>query len=344
MNNPFSLSFGKEPESMINRNSQNDEIIESFLSKNPAYQVCILTGVRGSGKTVELTCLSNVFRKNKDWIVIDLNPERDLLLALAAELSHHKECIQIFKDAKINVSVFGFSIEVDGQPPITDVCIALDRMIQKLTQKGKKVLIAIDEIYTNKEMKQFANEFQIWMRRNYNVFLIMSGLYENVYDLQNEKSLTFLYRAPKIEMKPLNINLVASNYQKIFNLDYKQSFEMAKVVNGYPFAYQVLGYLCFRNQTNWKNVLPEFDMYLEEYVYEKIWSELSQKDKDILYAMTHSNSLKVEDIRKEIDMKSNDFTVYRKRLMKKGVLRSPSYGYLEFSLPRFKEYVARSRW
>ena len=37
--NPFSLSFGKEPISLINRSMQTAEIIETFEDANPAYQV-----------------------------------------------------------------------------------------------------------------------------------------------------------------------------------------------------------------------------------------------------------------------------------------------------------------
>ena len=50
--NPFSLSCGKEPISLINRSMQTAEIIETFEDENPAYQVCMITGVRGSEKTV----------------------------------------------------------------------------------------------------------------------------------------------------------------------------------------------------------------------------------------------------------------------------------------------------
>ena len=41
-NNPFSLSFGKEPVSLINRNVQSYEIIDTFEDENPTYQVCII--------------------------------------------------------------------------------------------------------------------------------------------------------------------------------------------------------------------------------------------------------------------------------------------------------------
>lgn len=68
--NPFSLSFGKEPVSLINRNVQSYEIIDTFEDENPAYQVCMITGVRGSGKTVMLTEINKTFVAEDDWIVM----------------------------------------------------------------------------------------------------------------------------------------------------------------------------------------------------------------------------------------------------------------------------------
>ena len=67
-------------------------------------------------------------------------------------------------------------------------------------------------------MKVFANAFQIFVRQDLPVYLIMTGLYENIYELQNQKSLTFLYRAPKIQLQPLNIGTMTENYQKVFEL------------------------------------------------------------------------------------------------------------------------------
>ena len=82
MTNPFSLSFGKEPLSFIERGRQSREIIDGFSEDNPSCQVYMITGVRGSGKTVMLTDIAKHFRKEKDWFVVDLSPERDLLQML----------------------------------------------------------------------------------------------------------------------------------------------------------------------------------------------------------------------------------------------------------------------
>lgn len=342
MKNPFSLTFGKEPLSMISRSMQETEILDAFTDENPPYQVCMITGVRGAGKTVSLTAISNALRKNSNFLVIDLNPERDMLQALAAELSNRAELLELFRDAKINLSFLGFGLEIDGVPPITDVAVAIDRMLGRLSKTGKRILITVDEAAPNSFVREFASQFQIYMRRDYPVFLLMTGLYENIYELQNEKTLTFLYRAPKLELKPLNMTLIAEKYRMVFHLSQEDALAMAKATGGYPFAYQALGYLCFRNECEWKEILPEYDATLEEFVYEKIWSETSEQDKKVLKAISLSSATKVETIRKMINMSSNAFAVYRNRLIRKGLVVSRQYGHLNFALPRFREFVLRN--
>ena len=50
--NPYTLTFGKSPEQIIERLSQMNEVISTFRNEPPAQQAYIITGVRGSGKTV----------------------------------------------------------------------------------------------------------------------------------------------------------------------------------------------------------------------------------------------------------------------------------------------------
>lgn len=203
-------------------------------------------------------------------------------------------------------------------------------------------MVTIDEVSSNQNIKEFAAQFQIFMRKNYNVFLLMTGLYENIYELQNQDTLTFLYRAPKIEMSPLNRGMIMHKYQEIFALDDEHALKMAKLTCGYPFAFQLLGYLCFKQKTTYDKVLNEFEAYLEDFVYDKIWSELSELDRNVLIAMAGISQTKVEDIRKQLNISSGNFSIYRKRLLKKGIVQATKYGHLGFVLPRFKEFVLRN--
>lgn len=341
MNNPFSLSFGKEPQNIIKRGLQHNEIIETFKAINPMHQVYMITGIRGAGKTVTLTTIAHELAATKNWIVLNLSPERNLLDSMAASIRSRNEIIDFIRTTKISLSALGLGIQLGGTNPITDSVVFLNKALEKLTADNKRVLITIDEVVSNENIREFVSQFQIFMRENYNVFLLMTGLYENIYNLQNEKTMTFLYRAPKIELDPLSLPLIADSYRKVFEISQEDAMSMAKVTKGYPFAFQVLGYLCYKNNTTYENVLPEFDTYLEDYVYEKIWSEMSDLDKKIAMAIGKS-STKVADIREHIGIDSNKFNVYRKRLLKKGIIRSASYGHLEFVLPRFQEFVNRN--
>lgn len=344
MQNPFTLSFGKEPLSFISRDYQNQEIIDNFSSENPGYQACIITGVRGSGKTVSMTNISNELSKDKKWIVVNLNPERNLLVQLAAELGNRKGLIELFRDAKINLSVLGLGLEIDGIPPLTDMVVALRKMLEKLTKAGKNILITVDEVSSTPQFREFASQFQIFVRENLNVFLIMTGLYENISTIQNSKNLTFLYRAPKLELKPLNYVLMANKYKEVFGLTDENAMAMAKETKGYSFAFQALGYICWQKNKQWYEVLPEYDAKLEDFAYEKIWIELSNKEQSVIKAMCLLNESKVETkveaIREKAAMDSNTFNVYRKRLVKGGIISPTSYGHLELALPRFKEFVS----
>ena len=127
----------------------------------------------------------------------------------------------------------------------------------------------------------------------------------------------------------------------IFDLDMEKAGEMTGLTKGYPFAFQVLGYLSWENKgiKTIEQILPEYDQYLEEYVYGKIWSELSEWDRKILIEMSVSRETKVKNIRDSIGMKSELFSVYRERLKRKGILNTSKYGEVSFALPRFAEFV-----
>lgn len=51
-------------------------------------------------------------------------------------------------------------------------------------------------------------------------------------------------------------------------------------------------------------ILPKYDQYLDEYVYSKIWSELSELDKKIVTEMSLGRETQVKALRERLDMKS----------------------------------------
>lgn len=337
--NPYTLVFGKEPPLLISRMAQTELILETFLGEPASQQLFMITGVRGSGKTVFMTELAKRFREEDNWIVVDLNPDRDLLTALASKLSSENSLARIFQRAKINLSFFGFGLEVSGAAPITDIETALSHMLESLQKQNKKILITIDEVVSTPEIREFTSAFQIFLRQDLPVYLLMTGLYENIHKLQNEKTLTFLYRAPKIELTPLNLGAIADNYARTLSVDLERARKMAKLTRGYPFAFQVLGYFAWEKSDDWENVIRDFRQYLDEYVYEKIWSELSVTDRKVVYALAKTPDGKISAIREILNYDTNQFNPYRRRLIRKGIITGDDRGYIYFTLPLFEYFV-----
>ena len=170
----------------------------------------------------------------------------------------------------------------------------------------------------------------------------MTGLYNNIDNLQNRKDLTFLHRTPKFILGSLNLNRIAGTYKKIFHLTETAAQDMANLTGGYSFAFQVLGYFTWENDKKLNNeVLKKYDDYIAEYSYDKIYSELSPNEKKIvkIYGKFSSKAIKTADILKESGFSSEIFNVYRQRLIRKGVVATAGYGYSRLVLPRFDIFL-----
>lgn len=338
--NPYTLMFGREPLQTIPREVQINEVVSSLISEPFTPDLYMISGLRGSGKTVFMTEIGKKIQESEDWIVIELNSSGELMKDLAAALASENYLAQMFKTAKINLSLFGIGLEVEGSVAVSNIQTALTKMLETLKKHNKKLLVCIDEVTVSNEMKLFAGAFQIFIRQDLPISLIMTGLHKNIDSLKNTENLTFLYRAPRIELPPLNLSSIATNYRSVLGVSHEDSLAMAKVTRGYSFAFQVLGYFTWENgKKDYKAVLPQVRNYLEDSVYIKVWSELSAEDKRFLKVVIDSGSGKAEDIKSLLRIDNGRYSVYRSRLIKNGILNGDKHGYVSVTLPLFEEFV-----
>ena len=214
MQNPFTLTFGKSPLEPVERPVQTNEIVDAFTAESVNQQMFIITGVRGSGKTVMMTEIARRLREKENWVVIEHNAS-------------------------------------------------------------------------------------------------------------NSKA----------------VKIIINKYKNIFGTDRDTAEKMAELTKGYPFAFQVLGYLTWNHSGHYEVVIDEYEQYLSEFVYDKIWSELSQKDRIVARGIAETESGKIKEIREHLGMETNEFNPYRKRLIKKGIVSGETRGYVFFTLPLFERYV-----
>ena len=350
MQNPFTTTFSKNPENSYIYTDRTKEILENFYYDNPSESVYKITGVRGSGKTVILAKIEEELRKEeyvkKGWLVFDINPSRDLLIQIASMLVKEGFGKKTTKGKSLSISAsflgtggsVGFSSEKDNA--FFDIGVEIEEMLTLVQKKKKKILIGIDEVSKTKEMVQFASEFGKWLRANYPVYLICTGLYENIMEVSNVKNLTFFRRAVTVKTEPLSFVRMSEMYRRLLKVDLGEGQEMAKITMGYAYAFQELGSLYFRKKNNEKlaDLISELKSELYAYSYEKIWKELTEEDKFLVKLITEKKEYKREEVIKLMGEKAGNYSMYRDRLIKRGILESRQ-AYISFALPFFGEYI-----
>ncbi len=337
--NPFTVIFGVEPKSMIPRDNEFMGVVSVFESDNPMTYGYVITGVRGCGKTVLMTALQNYFAQKDNWFVLRLNPDIDLFESAVSQLGQYIS-LESEQITEVSFSVAGFGAGVSHKT-FSDNETILRKMLMYAKKKNKKVLIAIDEASNTRSIKTFAHSFQAFIGENLPLFLLMTALPENFSALSNAKNGTFLRRLPRIKLEELNSYLVVEKYKEIFEVSEDEAIALAKIVQGYPYAFQLLGALLWESgKTSVDDkMLVKLDGMLYEGAYSIIWNHLTDKEKSIVIGIAKSESIEVKDIRNILDLQPNQFSPYRKKLIDYGLINDSSYGRIEFSLPRFRNFV-----
>ena len=339
MPNPYTLVFGAPPTEVVERTAQAESIISSFDQEVPANPINLVTGIRGSGKTVFITGIAERLQKKDNWIIVNLNAQRDMLQSLAAKLDSNRYLNRIFREAEINLQAFGIGVGIKGVPSITDIEEALILMLRRIEKEKKHVLITVDEVTNSKDMRIFASTFQIFLRERLPVCLLMTGLYKHIDQLRNADGMTFLERAPRTVLSPLRYDEMSRKYKETLLIRDDEANRLSALTKGYAFAFQTVGYYAFEFPDDSSLALEKSKEYLYEFAYRKIRSELSPTDRKVALAIARVPSGEISQIRKLLGYSTNEFNPYRNRLIKSGVILGPQPGFVEFALPWFGEYL-----
>ena len=353
MQNPFVTTYSKIPDSSYIPTEQTKEIVENFMYDIPAESVYKITGVRGSGKTVLLAKVEEEIlelsgdEKTGKWIVYRISPSRDMLQQLLAYLAKDfsgskgngkKKVSGVNLSGSIMGTGAGIGITSETDDRYFDVGTEINEFLEKAKNAGRKILVGIDEVSRTKEMEIFVAEFGKWLRAKYPIYLVCTGLYENIEQLYNVPNLTFFRRATTIMTSPLNFVKMSEMYRKRLGVDRSKAKELAEITDGYAYAFQELGVISFKHK-DWslEELEDELKTELYAYAYEKIWEELSAGDRALVKLLTNKDEYTKAEVTSRME-KPQNYAVYRDRLIKRGILRKRQ-GFIGLALPYFREYV-----
>ena len=146
--NPFTIIFGIEPDSMIPRNAEYNQVISDFTSSSPVSSAYVITGVRGCGKTVLMTSIQNHFSKQGDWITLRLNPDLDLYESSISQLSEHISIkSEIITEASVSFAGIGGGVArrslSDNETLLKKMLIEAKKKTLPIQKRSMKSLLTV---------------------------------------------------------------------------------------------------------------------------------------------------------------------------------------------------------
>ncbi len=350
---PFARTPGVAGKAYID-NGIADEIINNFCNEDSSKYVYKITGLRGSGKSVEYSKVIRTLKEKKDWLVYPLSASGAVVSTLISKLSTERfinsRATTTSKSSTTTVS--GNSLIVSGNESISisksssdnehfySEEATLTKMIETANKKKYKVLIGIDDISKTPDTIKLLSIIGSMILEGAKLYLLVTGLSENIEDFSSEKNLSFFKRADSKEIKLLNKFDITYMYEKLLGVDSIEAKKIEALSMGYAYAYQVIGslYFCKKEDEVLEDLIPNFERIIFKDSYELIWQSLTPGEKEVVRCIYKSKTGKAEDIKK-IMKNPTTYPVFRNRLINKHIVDGDTRGYLSINLPRFDKYI-----
>ena len=350
---PFTRTPGVAGKAYID-NGIADEIINSICDEESEKYIFKITGLRGSGKSVEYGKIIRTMKEKKKWLVYPLSSSGNGVKTFLSKLSNE----DFINDQKSSVTISssisaeGNLLAVSGKGNIDlsktteyndnfyDLEAQLVQMVEKANKKGYRILIGVDDISKTPSMTSLLSIVSSMILEGLKIYLIVTGLSENIEDFSSEKNLSFFRRADAYELKSLNKYDITYMYEKLLGINTSEAKALEDITMGYAYAYQVLGSLYFRKKESEtiEDLIPEFERILFKDSYDLIWKSISNGEKEFLKLLYASGTGKAGDI-KALMKNPSSYSVIRERLINKHILNGEERGMLKINLPRFDKYI-----
>ncbi len=345
---PFTRTPGRAGQAYIETGIA-DTVITNFKSDESEKHVYKITGLQGSGKSVEYGKIIEDFRNDKKWLVYPLHAAGESVTELHALIKKEKvlggdKSASKSVSASINAGAIGISGSISNNQDEYGSAGAVEadimRLIELANKKKYKVLIGIDDISKTTHTVRLLSIIGSMIVSGAKLYLIVAGLSENIEDFASEKSLSFFKRADSLEVSFLNRYDIVERYQSLLGVDAAEARKIEIMTKDYAYAYQVLGSLYFNKKgfETLDDLLPAFENIMFKDSYDIIWKKLTEGEKELVRCIYRTEDGKIDDIKAQMHNPSS-YNMLRKNLIDKHLVNGDKRGYLRINLPRFDNFV-----
>lgn len=347
--NPFRPTFGASPHLWAGR----QQILTDFatgLAGGPGdpHRSLVIGGARGIGKTVLLTELEDIAISN-GWVVLRATGREDTVDTLVNSTIPAKlnELDPPAKRTVTGVSIAGVgridSDVADRTEPVPTLGLRL-RELLALLETG--VMITVDEVQDAdpESLSRLAVTYQDLIRDEANVSLVMAGLTHGIGKLLDLPGTTFLRRARRYELGPLQDEDVARILTGTSGKPFDDVAPAVEIAQGYPYLVQLLGYLAYARSgerigaADIAAVRDECVETMGAQVHHPSLKDVPAAQLAYLHAMADGLT-STSDIAERLGKTPNATTDTRSKLLDRGLIDVAGWGHVRLALPYLAEFL-----
>lgn len=356
--NPFTPNFGQIPRVLAGRDLLLVEMDGAFdNAPGDPNLTSILVGARGTGKTALMTQLASNAQA-KGWIAVNVPCVSGMLEEIAQGTARKAaHVLAPTEDSHVTGLSIGQIVSVEWERDAHSQPTWYSRMtamLDQLSAQDTGLLITVDEVRPSlEEMIQLASYYQLFVREEQKVALLMAGLPGEVSSLLNSESVSFLRRASQHHLGKLSDEDIGLALQETAQSAGKRFDEesLNAAVNaseGFPFMMQLVGFRAWQAAAGSKHIEREHvqqgiqraALDMKTRVLDATLNELSPGDFGFLRAMLpDAGESLTSEIASRMKQSESYASQYRKRLIERGVIESARRGSVRFALPLLKDYL-----
>lgn len=360
----FRPAFGNRPDRIVGRDDVLGHLDDSLASyPGSRGRATLIMGQRGMGKTALLLEIADRAR-DAGYVVARVTCGDTMLDAVLDILQ--RDGGQCVKDKKPPVKGFsagalGFSFGLTFTEEVArsyGFRVKLEMLCDRLAEADKGVLILVDEVEPScPALVELATTYQELVGEEKNVAVFMAGLPAALSEVLNERTLTFLNRADKIDLGPISIASVRAYYASAFSRAGRVVSDdildkAARATSGFPYLLQLIGYFLVEYSSEYSSdgevitdqVLDRacraaFDEFDSEVIRATL-RPLSPGDVEFQRAMAVDDGpTRVADLQTRLGVSQGHVQSYRRRLLDACVVTAPRRGELDFVIPQLRGHL-----
>ena len=375
--NPYTPGAGVMPGYLAGRDEVIQEGKDSIYSLMHGYprQPIIYYGLRGVGKTVLLTALNEyAIREGVLTFHFEIQEKvsliNDIILSAnqtLSKISKVEKIKNIFEVAKNSLQSFtltytagenSVSVEMNkklGEMMLQSNLVELLLNLGRLAKESNNTIIYfIDEIqYANQnELEALITAQHRINQERLPITIIGAGLPKILVNVTESKTyaerMFAFVEISSLDYKDAKNAIV--NPGKPFNITYTEEAleEIYKITEGYPYFIQQFCYIISKKYKEIDlNVVNEmkivFFKELDKSFFKVRFDKCTPKEKEFMFAMVNCGELPctVANVAHILNKDLKSISPIRARLINKGLIYATRHGEIDFTVPKFDEFLKR---